>query len=104
MGQTVALIKLAAMIRPHARGALHALGGRPPFLVDTMLCIHCLQLRWNLSDPPMEEALHKHPPDREFAGLIGVPRVPDKPTIVCFWHLLKKYMLVLKVLALSNTG
>lgn len=33
-----------------------------------------------------------------------MPRVPDKPTIVCFWHLLKKYMLVLKVLALSNTG
>lgn len=56
MGQTVALIKLAAMIRPHARGALQALGGRPPFVVDTMLRIHCLQLRWNLSDPPMEEA------------------------------------------------
>lgn len=54
--------------------------------------------------PAHGRSLHKHSLDRKFAGLTGMPRVPDKPTIVCFWHLLKKYMLVLKVLALSNTG
>lgn len=48
---------LVALIQPHARGALWALSGHPPFAVETMLRTHCLQLRWNLSDPSMKEEL-----------------------------------------------
>ncbi|WP_435526431.1 transposase [Ideonella oryzae] len=53
------------LIQPHARGTHQALGGRPPSAVETMLCIHCLQLWWSLSDPSMEEELQERPPDRE---------------------------------------
>ena len=35
---------LVGIIQPHARGTHQALGGRPPFAVETMLRIHCLQL------------------------------------------------------------
>lgn len=45
---------LAALIQPHARGAHQAVGGRPPFAVETMQRIYCLHLSWNLSDPAME--------------------------------------------------
>jgi IS5 family transposase len=51
MNQVVPWADLVALIRPHARGAHQALGGRPPFPIETMLRIHCLQLWWNLSDP-----------------------------------------------------
>lgn len=53
--------ELIALVAPHARGAHQALGGRPPFPVEVMLRIHCLQLWWNLSDPAMEEELHERP-------------------------------------------
>jgi IS5 family transposase len=36
--------ELVALITPPARGAHQALGGRPPFPVEVMLRIHCLQL------------------------------------------------------------
>ena len=48
-------VELVALIRLHARGAHQALGGRPPFSIETMLRIQCLQLWWNLSEPAMEE-------------------------------------------------
>ena len=54
MNQVVPWAALVALIKPHARGAHQALGGRPPFPIETMLRIHCLQLWWNLSDPAME--------------------------------------------------
>jgi hypothetical protein len=60
---------LVALIQPHARGAHQALGGRPPFPIETMLRIHCLQLWWNLSDPAMEEELHERPLYRRLVGL-----------------------------------
>ncbi|WP_235491890.1 transposase, partial [Paracidovorax avenae] len=61
MNRVVPWAALVALIQPHARGAHQALGGRPPFAVETMLRIHCLQLWWNLSDPAMEEELHERP-------------------------------------------
>jgi IS5 family transposase len=70
--------ELVALIQPHARGAHQALGGRPPFAIETMLRIHCLQLWWNLSDPAMEEELHERPLYRRFAGLQGAARMPDE--------------------------
>jgi len=42
---------LIALIQPHARGAHQALGGWPPFPIETMLRIHCLQLWCVGADP-----------------------------------------------------
>ena len=81
MNQVVPWAELMSLIAPHARGAHQALGGRPPFAVETMLRIHCLQLWWNLSDPAMEEELHERPLYRRFAGLDGAARMPDETTI-----------------------
>ena len=85
-------------------GAHQALGGRPPFPVQTMLRIHCLQLWWNLSDPAMEEELHERPLYRRFVGLEGAARMPDETTILRFRHLLEKHELAPQVLATINAG
>lgn len=55
MNQVVPWAALVVLIQPHARGAHQALGGRPPFAIETMLRTHCLQLWWSLSDPAMGE-------------------------------------------------
>jgi transposase, IS5 family len=104
MNRVVPWAELVALIQPHARGAHQALGGRPPFAVETMLRIHCLQLWWNLSDPAMEEELHDRPLYREFAGLTGAPRLPDESTILRFRHLLENKELAPQVLATINAG
>lgn len=104
MNQVVPWAALVALIQPHARGAHQALGGRPPFLIETMLRIHCLQLWWNLSDPAMEEELHERPLYRRFVGLEGAARMPDETTILRFRHLLEKQQLAPQVLATINAG
>lgn len=104
MNRVVPWAALIALIQPHARGAHQAFGGRPPFAVETMLRIHCLQLWWNLSDPAMEEELHERPLYREFAGLAGSPRIPDETTILRFRHLLEKHELAAKVMETINAG
>lgn len=104
MNRVVPWAALVGIIQPHARGAHQALGGRPPFAVETMLRIHCLQLWWNLSDPAMEEELHERPLYREFAGLAGSPRIPDETTILRFRHLLEKHDLAARVMATINAG
>ena len=95
---------LVALIQPHVRGAHQALGGRPPFPVETMLRIHCLQLWWNLSDPAMEEELHERPLYRRFVGLEGAARMPDESTILRFRHLLERHELAPELLATINAG
>ncbi len=102
MNRVVPWAALVALIQPHARGAHQALGGRPPFAVETMLRIHCLQLWWNLSDPAMEEELHERPLYREFAGLSGRARLPDETTILRFRHLLEKQRLAPEILGAIN--
>jgi IS5 family transposase len=104
MNQVVPWSALVALIQPHARGAHQALGGRPPFPIETMLRIHCLQLWWNLSDPAMEEELHERPLYRRFVGLEGAARLPDETTILRFRHLLEKHKLAPQVLATINAG
>jgi IS5 family transposase len=96
--------ELVRLIQPHARGAYQALGGRPPFPIETMLRIHCLQLWWSLSDPAMEEELHERPLYRRFAGLDGAARMPDETTILRFRHLLEKHELAPKIMAVINAG
>ncbi len=51
-----------------ARTAPGAKGGRPPFAVETILCIHFIQQWFNLSDPAMEEALYDIELLNEFGG------------------------------------
>jgi len=104
MNQVVPWAVLVALIQPHARGAHQALGGRPPFRIETMLRIHCLQLWWNLSDPAMEEELHERPLYRRFVGLDGAARMPDETTILRFRHLLEKHDLAPQVLGIINAG
>ncbi len=104
MNQVVPWAALVALIQPHARGAHQALGGRPPFPIETMLRIHCVQLWWNLSDPAMEEELHERPLYRRFVGLDGAARMPDETTILRFRHLLEKQQLAPQVLGIINAG
>lgn len=104
MNLVVPWAALVAPIQPHVRGAHQALGGRPPFPVETMLRIHCLQLWWNLSDPAMEEELHERPLYRRFVGLEGAARIPDETTILRFRRLLEKNELAPKLLATINAG
>jgi len=104
MNQVVPWAVLVALIQPHARGAHQALGGRPPFPIETMLRIRCLQLWWNLSDPAMEEELHERPLYRRFVGLDGAARMPDETTILRLRHLLEKHDLAPQVLGIINAG
>lgn len=62
---------------PKAEGA-----GCPPGGTDRRLRRHCLQQRFNLSDPAMEERLYDSRARRQFVGLDrGREPVPDEPTI-----------------------
>lgn len=102
MNQVVPWAALVALIQPFARGAHQALGGRPPFPIETMLRIHCLQLWWNLSDPGVEDELHERPLYRRFVGLEGAARMPDETTILRFRHLLERHQLAPQILGTIN--
>jgi IS5 family transposase len=67
--------------------------GRPPYPVQTMLRVHCLQLFYNLSDPAMEDALYEIESMRRFAGLRLSERIPDETTILNFRHFLERHRL-----------
>lgn len=64
--------------------------GRPPFPLETMLRIHCMQLFYNLSDPAMEDALYEIESMRRFAGLKLSDALPDETTILKFRHFLER--------------
>jgi IS5 family transposase len=67
-------------------------GGRPPYLLETMLRIHLMQQWYDLSDPAMEDALIEVPTMRRFAGIDLISdRIPDETTILSFRHLLEKH-------------
>jgi hypothetical protein len=59
-----ALVELIAPYYPEGKN------GRPPFALETMLRIHCMQQWFTLSDLAMEEAFFDTPIYREFAGLM----------------------------------
>ena len=66
-------------------------GGRPPYLLETMLRIHLLQQWYDLSDPAMEDALIEVATMRRFAGIALISdRIPDETTILAFRHLLEQ--------------
>jgi IS5 family transposase len=91
-----ALVELISPYAPEGKK------GRPPFPVETMLRIHCMQQWFTLSDPAMEEALHDIALFREFAGLGWNSRLPDESTILRFRHLLEKHKLAEQILAEVN--
>jgi len=76
--------------------------GRPPYPLDTMLRIHCMQLFYNLSDPGMEDALYEIESMRRFAGLRLSDSLPDETTILNFRRFLERHNLGKKLFAEIN--
>uniref|UniRef100_D5X675 Transposase IS4 family protein n=1 Tax=Thiomonas intermedia (strain K12) TaxID=75379 RepID=D5X675_THIK1 len=90
---------LLALIAPHAPRKDK---GRPPFGIEVMLRIHFLQQWFGLSDVAMEEALFDVPLYRQFAGLGGMNRLPDRVSILRFRHLLERHDLAPQMLQTVN--
>lgn len=90
---------LLALIAPHAPRKDK---GRPPFGIEVMLRIHFLQQWFGLSDVAMEEALFDVPLYRQFAGLGGMSRLPDRVSILRFRHLLERHDLAPQMLQTVN--
>ena len=91
-----ALVVLIAPYYPEGKN------GRPPFALETMLRIHCMQQWFTLSDLAMEEAFFDTPIYREFAQLDAHGRIPDESTILSFRHRLEKHKLADQILATVN--
>jgi IS5 family transposase len=91
-----ALLALIAPLSPRKRT------GRPPFALEAMLRIHFLQQWFSVSDLAMEEALFDVPFYREFAGLGGMSRLPDRVSILRFRHLLEEHWLAEQFLQVVN--
>ena len=67
--------------------------GRRPYPLAVMLRVQCVQLRYNLSDPGMEDLLYEAESVRRFVGLKLSKPLPDETTILHFRHLLEKHNL-----------
>ncbi len=91
--------ELLALIGPHAPVAKT---GRPPFELAMMLRIHCLQQWFGLSDLGAEEALFETSFYRDFVGISGTQRIPDRVSILRFRHLLEEHDLSPKILEVIN--
>jgi len=84
---------LIDLIEPHYPRT-SSKGGRPPYLLETMLRVHLMQQWYDLSDPAMEDALIEVPTMRRFAGIDLISdRIPDETTILTFRHLLETHNL-----------
>src|SRR5574337_719388 len=99
MNRVVPWAELLALIEPHAP---RAKTGRPPFALEVMLRIHFLQQWFGLSDLAMEEALFETALYRDFVGLSGAERIPDRVSILRFRHLLEQHHLAAQMLAAVN--
>ena len=67
---------------------------RPPVGVERMLRLHWLQQWFNLSDPPVEEALYDSRAMRQLVGIdLGREPLPDETMICKFRHLLEAHQL-----------
>ena len=91
-----ALVELIAPYYPEGKN------GRPPFALETMLRIHCMQQWFTLSDLAMQEAFFDTPIYREFAELDAHGRMPDESTILRFRHRLERHKLAEQILATVN--
>ena len=99
MEQVMPWGELLALITPHAPVAKTV---RPPFDLAIMLRIHCLQQWFGLSDLGAEEALFETSFYRDFVGISGTQRIPDRVSILRFRHLLEAHDLSPKILQAIN--
>lgn len=99
MERVVPWKEFVELIAPHAPTKAT---GRRPFPIDAMLRIHFLQQWFGLSDVAMGEALYDVPLYREFAGLGGMSRLPDRVSILRFRHLLEQHQLAGQFLKTVN--
>ena len=99
MEQVIPWSELLALIAPHAPLAKT---GRPPFDLAMMLRIHCLQQWFGLSDLGAGEALFETSFYRNFVGISGTQRIPDRVSILRFRHLLEAHDLSPKILQVIN--
>ena len=99
MAQVMPWGELLALVAPHAPVAKT---GRPPFDMAMMLRIHCLQQWFGLSDLGAEEALFETSFYRDFVGISGTQRIPDRVSILRFRHLLEAHELSPKILQVIN--
>ena len=99
MEQVMPWGELLALIAPYSPVAKT---GRPPFDLALMLRIHCLQQWFGLSDLGAEEALLETGFYRDFVGISGTQRIPDRVSILRFRHLLEEHELSTKILQVIN--
>ena len=105
MDQVMPWPELLALITPHEPVAKT---GRPPFNLAVMLRIHCLQQWFDLSDLGAEEALFETSFYRDFVGISGTQRIPDRASILRFGkspsprHLLEEHDLSPRILQVIN--
>ena len=99
MNQVMPWSDLLSLIAPHTPVAKT---GRPPFDFALMLRIHCLQQWFGLSDLESEEASFETSFYRDFAGISGTQRIPDRISILRFRHLLEEHELSPKILQIIN--
>ena len=99
MERAVPWDEFLTLIAPHAPTKAT---GRRPFPLAAMLRIHLMQQWFGLSDVAMEEALYDTPLYREFAGLGGMSRLPDRVSILRFRHLLERHQLAEQFLNTVN--
>jgi len=88
-----ALIPWNRLVKKLKRHYPKGRNGRPPYPLETMLRIHCMQLFYNLSDPGMEDALYEIESMRRFAGLRLSEPLPDETTILNFRRFLERHKL-----------
>ena len=68
--------------------------GRPPAGIHRMLRLQCLQQRFNLSDPAVEETLYDSRATRQFVGIdLCRESMPDETTICKIRHLLEAHQI-----------
>ena len=63
--------------------------GRPPYPLETMFRIHCMQQWYSLGDEATEDALYEIALMRQFALLSLDKSIPDRTTIMNFRLLLE---------------
>jgi len=86
--------RLEDAIKPYYFNDVSNKGGRPPFDLELILKIHCLQQWFGLSDPGIEDAIYDRNSFQKFLNIdLMAGRVPDETTILNFRHLLEKYNL-----------
>jgi len=90
MDKLVPWALLVDLVKPHYPDGRRE---RPPYPLETILRVHCLQLFLNLDDRGAQDILYDMPAARRFAGLSYGRPMPDETTILNFRRLLELHVL-----------